>query len=275
MRIAITGAAGQLGLALQAALRGAHEIVPLTHGDIELGDPICIDQIAATRADLVIHSAAFTNVDGCAREPDRAYRINGLGTRYVALACRRLDAPLVYISTNEVFDGAAQTPYREYDRTAPINPYGASKAVGEQAVREIVPRHYIARVAWLFGGERNFIRTVLRLASERNEIAMVADELGSPTYAADAAEAIAALIARPVYGTYHIVNEGVCSRLELAQAALRLAGRADVALRPIALADFKRDSVVPPRTPLQNIAAADLGVRLRSWEAALAAYLQQ
>jgi dTDP-4-dehydrorhamnose reductase len=274
MRIAITGAGGQLGGALVQTFAAEHEVIPLGRADLDLASPYTVERIAATGAELVIHPAAHTNVDGCAREPDMAYRVNGLGTRYVALACRRLGARLVYISTNEVFDGTAATPYREYDRPAPINPYGWSKWVGEQAVRELVPEHYIARVAWLFGGERNFIRTVLRLSAERETISMVADEVGSPTLAADAAQAIARLVQTNLFGTYHIVNEGHCSRYDLAAETLRLAGRTHVALAPIALANYKRDSTVPPYTVLRNSAAADLGVTLRSWQAALAAYVR-
>jgi len=274
MRIAITGANGQLGQALQAALGAEHDLVPLGHTDIELGQPDCVERLAATGAELVIHPAAYTDVDGCARDPAWAYRVNGLGAQYVALACRRLGAPLVYISTNEVFDGAAAGPYFEYDRAAPINAYARSKWAGEQAVRELLDRFYIVRVAWLFGGARNFVRTVLRLAAERDEIAMVADEVGSPTYAPDAATAITQLIRLPFYGTYHLVNEGICSRLEFAAEVLRLADRADMKLRPITLAEFKRDSSVPPYTPLRNLAAAALGVRLRPWQAALAEYVQ-
>jgi dTDP-4-dehydrorhamnose reductase len=274
MRIAITGAGGQLGQALQAAFGAEHELIPLGHTDVELGHPACVERMVATRAELVIHPAAYTDVDGCARDPERAYQVNGLGAQYVALACRRLGATLVYVSTNEVFDGAATAPYFEYDRAAPINAYARSKWAGEQAVREALDRFYIVRVAWLFGGPRNFVRTVLRLAAERDNIAMVADEVGSPTYAPDAAAAIAQLVRLPFYGTYHLVNEGTCSRFEFAAEVLRLAGRERVALRPIRLADFKRDSVVPPYTPLRNIAAAALGVRLRPWQEALAEYLQ-
>ena len=274
MRIAITGAGGQLGQELRRALGHEHELIPLSHADFELGAPDCVDRLAATGAALVIHPAAYTDVDGCARDPERAYRINGLGTQYVALACQRLGAPLVYVSTNEIFDGAASAPYLEYDRAAPINAYARSKWAGEQAVRERLDRFYIVRVAWLFGGPRNFVRTVLRLAAERDSMAMVADEVGSPTYAPDAAEAIARLIRLPFYGTYHLVNEGACSRFELAAEVLRLAGRERVALRPIRLADFKRDSVVPPYTPLRNVAAAALGIRLRPWQRALADCLQ-
>jgi dTDP-4-dehydrorhamnose reductase len=191
----------------------------------------------------------------------------------VALACRRLGAPLVYVSTNEVFDGAANSPYFEYDRARPINAYARSKWAGEQAVRELLERFYIVRVAWLFGGARNFVRTVLRLASERDSIAMVDDEVGSPTYAPDAARAIAQLIRLPFYGTYHLVNEGSCSRMEFAAETLRLAGRDGVALIPIRLAEFKRDSTPPPFTPLRNVAAAALGVQLRPWQDALAEYI--
>jgi dTDP-4-dehydrorhamnose reductase len=274
MRIAITGANGQLGKALQAQLRAEHTVIGLGHAELELGHPNCVEQLIATGAELVIHPAAYTNVDGCARDPEQAFRINGLGTQYVALACRQLNAPLVYISTNEVFDGTAASPYFEYDRAAPINAYGRSKWAGEQAVRETLDRFYIARVAWLFGGERNFVRTILRLAAERNSLALVADEVGSPTYAPDVAAAVARLIRQPFYGTYHLVNEGSCSRYEFAAEILRRAGREDVALQPIRLADYKRDSVVPPYTPLHNLAAGALGIRLRSWQDALAEYVR-
>jgi dTDP-4-dehydrorhamnose reductase len=274
MRIAITGANGQLGQALQATLGAEHQLIPLGHADLELGHPDCVERLVATQADLVIHPAAYTDVDGCARDPERAYRVNGLGTRYVALACRQLAAPLVYVSTNEVFDGAASTPYFEYDRAAPINAYARSKWAGEQAVRELLDRFYIVRVAWLFGGVRNFVRTVLRLSAERNTIAMVADEVGSPTYTPDVAAGIAQLIQLPFYGTYHLVNEGMCSRFEFAAEVLRLAGRTQVELQPIALADFKRASTVPLYTPLRNMAAAALGVQLRPWQDALAEYVQ-
>lgn len=273
MRIAITGASGQLGQAFQQRLGFDHEIIPLGHADLELGHPHCVEVVAATRADLVIHPAAFTNVDGCARDPERAYRVNGLGTRYVALACRRMGAALVYVSTNEVFDGASARPYLEYDTPHPINPYGSSKYIGEQAVRELVPEHYVARVAWLYGGARNFIRTVLRLASERDSLSMVADEVGSPTYTADVATAVAKLIETRCYGTYHLVNQGVSSRHELAAETLRLVGRSGFDLRPITLAEYQRASAVPPHTPLQNLAAADLGITLRPWQAALEEYL--
>jgi dTDP-4-dehydrorhamnose reductase len=272
MRILLTGSQGQLGRALQAVLGGTHDVIAVDRDTIDLEQPESIDALAATGATLVIHPAALTHVDGCARDPGLAYRVNALGTKYVALACQRLNAPLVYISTNEVFNGSANIPYYEYDRAAPINPYGWSKWCGEQVVRELLSRFYIVRVAWLFGGEKNFVRTVLRLAAEHSEITMVADEVSNPTYAPDASAAIARLIEQPVYGTYHVVNEGACSRYALAAEALRLGGFT-MRLTPVRLADYPRDSTVPPYTPLHNAAAAALGIRLRPWQEALAEYL--
>lgn len=274
MRVAITGAHGQLGQAVMAALADQHDLVPLGHGQLELADPATVDQIAATGAEVVIHAAAYTNVDGCARDPLLAYRVNGLGTRYVALGCRRINAVLVYISTNEVFAGDGRRPYFEHDPTGPINPYGQSKLAGEHAVRELWPRHFIVRVAWLFGGERNFVRTVLRLAANppAGGLRMVADEIGSPTYAPDVAAGLARLITTDYYGTYHFVNDGMCSRYEFAAEILRRAG-IDTPLHPIRLRDFQRDSTPPPYTPLANVAGAALGITFRPWQEALEAYL--
>ncbi|MFV9504701.1 MAG: dTDP-4-dehydrorhamnose reductase [Oscillochloridaceae bacterium umkhey_bin13] len=271
MRIAITGANGQLGTALLAALSADYELLPLTQPSFDLDTPEAVDQLVATAADLIIHPAAYTNVDGCARDPELAYRINGLGTKYVALACRQLDVPLVYISTNEVFAGDAERPYNEYDLTGPVNAYGRSKLAGELIVRELLSRFYIVRVAWLFGGERNFVRTMLRLAANppADGLRMVDDEVGSPTYAPDVAAALAQLITTSHYGTFHFVNQGACSRYEFARTILDLAGYPDFPLTPIKLADYQRASTPPPYTPLANLAGTALGLGLRPWQEAL------
>jgi dTDP-4-dehydrorhamnose reductase len=275
VRIAITGANGQLGSALSVALSPDSTIVPLGHQQLELDSPAVVEQVVASGADLVIHAAAMTNVDGCARDPEQAYRINGLGTKYVALACRRMGVPLVYISTNEVFAGDSGRPYYEYDQTGPINAYGCSKLAGELVVRELLDRFYIVRVAWLFGGARNFVRTILRLAEAppAGGLRMVDDEVGSPTFCRDVAEAVTRLITTDQYGTYHFVNSGIASRDSFARTILRLAGRTEVAVTSIKLADYQRDSVPPPYTPLANLAGAALGITLRPWEEAVAAYL--
>lgn len=276
MRIAITGANGQLGQALCSQFALNHEIIPLIEGDFQLQLPRAVEQIVSTDADLIIHPAAYTNVDGCARDPDLAYRVNGLGTKYVALAAQYLGIPMVYISTNEVFSGTGGLAYTEYDLTGPINAYGWSKWVGEQAIRELLTQFYIVRVAWLFGGERNFVRTVLRLLEEppANGLRMVTDEVANPTYAYDVAAAIGQLVHHPFYGTYHFVNSGACSRYDFAKEIARQSGHTDVPIEPITLADYQRDSTPPPQTSLANIAGAALGITLRPWQDALAEFIQ-
>jgi dTDP-4-dehydrorhamnose reductase len=274
MRIVVTGANGQLGRAMVTTLQAHHEVIGLGHQELELASATAADIITALRPAAIIHAAAMTNVDGCARDPLTAYRINALGTRWVAQAAHRLNARLVVISTNEVFDGTAQLPYLEYDIPNPINPYAQSKYAGELAARELVSRLYVVRVAWLFGGARNFVRTVLRLANEQPSLRMVADEVGSPTYAADVAQAVAQVLATDMYGTYHFVNEGHCSRFELAQAALQAAGKGDFPVHPMALAEYVRPSRVPPYTPLANVAGAAVGITLRPWQDALAEFVR-
>jgi dTDP-4-dehydrorhamnose reductase len=275
VRILVTGAQGQVGRALIPALRPTHTVIAADRLMVDVSQPGAVASITALQPDLVIHSAAFTNVDACARDPHTALAINGFGTKYVVLACQQLDVPLVYISTNEVFDGRAERPYLEYDRTQPINPYGYSKWVGEQVVQQLLRRFYIVRIAWVFGGERNFVRTILRLAQERRELSVVDDEIGNPTYAPDLAVAVAQLIEQPYYGTYHLTNDGYCSRYEFAREILRQAGRDDIAVRPIKLADYQRDSTPPQFAALQNAAGAALGITLRPWQSALSQALRE
>lgn len=274
MRILITGAHGQVGQALVTALQDIHTLLKPQRNELDIGRNSVVGQIVEQAPDLVIHSAAFTNVDACAREPDQALLINGLGTKHVALACQALDIPLVYISTNEVFDGSATTPYVEFDQPRPINPYAYSKWAGEQVVQQLLRKFYIVRIAWVFGGERNFVRTILRLAQERSQLAVVEDEIGNPTFAPDVADAVARLIKQPAYGTYHLVNEGYCSRFEFAREILQQAGRSDVNVQAIKLADYKRDSTPPRFGALRNfVAATDLGIQLQPWQTALRTFL--
>ncbi len=276
VRILITGAHGQVGQALVTALQETHTLLTPKRNEFDIGRNSVVGHIIEQAPDLVIHSAAFTNVDACAREPDQALLVNGLGTKQIALACQALDIPLVYISTNEVFDGSASTPYLEFDQPRPINPYAYSKWAGEQAVQQLLRKFYIVRVAWVFGGERNFVRTILRLAEERSELAVVEDEIGNPTFAADIADAIAQLIKEPAYGTYHLVNEGYCSRYEFAREILQQAGRTGIDVHAIKLADYKRDSTPPRFGALRNfVAATDLGIQLQPWQTALRTFLTQ
>jgi dTDP-4-dehydrorhamnose reductase len=236
--------------------------------------------VASFAPDIVIHAAAWTDVDGCAREPEKAYRTNALGTQNTALASAACDATMLYVSTNEVFDGNAVEPYREWDAVHPINAYGRSKAAGEWYVRHLLTRFYITRTAWLFAhGGRNFPHRILQLAQEvrdgrRDALRVVIDEVGNPTHAPDLAQAIATLIGTEAFGVYHLVSEGHCSRHGMAEEILRIAGYDDVPVEPILLSQFQRPSSPPPYAPLKNTAAAALGIRLPQWHDAVARFLQ-
>jgi len=275
MRIFITGHKGQLGRALYAAL-AEHT---LSGGDLPELDITEREAIGAAIADfapeVVIHAAAWTDVDGCAQDPERAYLVNALGTQNVALACVACDAAMVYISTNEVFDGTATEPYREWDPPHPINPYGRSKAAGEWFTHHLLTRFYSVRTAWLYAPNgRNFPHRIIQLAEERGTLKVVTDEVSNPTFAPDLANAIAALVQTGAYGIYHLTNTGYCSRHDFACEILRLSGREHVPVEPITLDDFHRASVPPRFAPLANTTAAALGIKLRPWQEALEEFLK-
>src|SRR3972149_1224599 len=226
MRIYITGHKGQLGRALEKALAD-HTLFGGDLPEVDITDLSSIrSSLLATKPDVVIHSAARPDGDGCARTPALAYRINALGTRNVAVACQDASCAMLAISTNEVFDGKADLPYLEFDPTHPINPYATSKHAGEMFVRHLLTRFYIVRTAWLFGhGGNNFVTKIIKRARDEGKLRVVIDEVGSPTFAPDLAGAIAKLIPTGAYGIYHFVNDGLCSRFEVAQAILEI-GRA-------------------------------------------------
>jgi len=275
MRIFITGCNGQLGRALYAAL-AEHTLAGCDLPELDITDRSAIGAaIADFGPDVVIHTAAWTDVDGCAREPERAYRVNALGTQNVALACAACGAAMLHISTNEVFDGTATAPYREWDPPHPINPYARSKAAAEWFVRHLLTRFYVARTAWLYAsGGRNFPHRIVQLADERGTLRVVTDEVGNPTYAPDLAIAIAALVQTDAYGVYHLTNAGYCSRYDFAREILRISRREHVPIEPITLDDFQRASAPPRFAPLANTAAAVLDIELRPWQEALEEFLK-
>jgi len=276
MRIMITGALGQLGTALQETL-SEHELalIDLPEVDITHRDAF-FEVIFDFSPHLVIHCAALTNVDLCATDPELAYRVNGLGTQNVALACQQIDVPMVHISTNEVFDGRQLAGYEEWMPLNPANPYGRSKAAAETYVKDLLRRYYIVRTAWLYApGGRNFIHAILERAQTSGELRVVVDEIGNPTYVADLASAIAKLIESEQFGVYHFTNAGHCSRWEFANEILRLAELGEVTNQPILSKEYKRASSPPVFGVLHNIAGAAIGIRLRSWQEALAEYFDK
>jgi dTDP-4-dehydrorhamnose reductase len=277
VRIFITGHRGQLGRALQAQLAARNSIVE--GGDLpdwEMTNPSLVGTtLKAFRPDAVIHTAALTNVDYCAEHPAEAVRINGVGTHNVALACREVDTLLVAISTNEVFDGKSGQAYQEFDPRSPINPYGYSKFVAEEAVEKFAARYMIIRTAWLYApGGANFVHKIIGKAQAGTPLSVVTDEISTPTNVSDLADAIVRLIETDRPGIYHLTNAGECSRYAFAQEILRLRGL-DVPITPITLADFKRPSSPPPYAPLANVFAAAAGIEMRPWQQALADYMKE
>lgn len=278
-RILITGGAGRLGSRVTQLLRAAG--VHVTSLD---SDKLDITNFADVRAqvrdinpELVIHCAAWTNVDGCALDPERAVQINGLGAGNVAVATANIGVGMVYVSSNEVFDGTrANRPYAEYDMPNPPNPYGYSKYVGEQEVIRLNPRHYIVRTSWLFAhGGKNFIQTMIQAAMAGKTLRVVTDEVANPTYTDDLADALVRLSQTGRYGTYHLVNEGSASRWAFARYTLDHAGFADVPIAKISGKMWQRPSNPPMYCGLANVAGAAVGVRLRAWQAAVDAFLRK
>jgi dTDP-4-dehydrorhamnose reductase len=215
-------------------------------------------------------------VDGCARDPESAVRINGFGTQNAALEAAAVGAAVLYVSTNEVFDGTANRPYREYDPTHPVNPYGYSKWVGEQSLMRINPRHYIVRTAWLFAhGGKNFIQSILNTAAANKPLRVVVNEVANPTYNDDLADAITTLVETERYGIYHFVNEGACSRHQFARYILDQAGFSETSLQPITAGEWQRRSTPPTYAALENGAGKTIGITLRSWQQAVATFLER
>jgi len=276
MKIAITGSDGQLGRALGETLAAQHQVLALPRREFDITDRANIARLADMQPHVVIQCAAMTDVDGATRDPVTAFRVNAFGAQNVALACQRCDAALVYLSTNEVFDGHKAAPYLEHDAPQPINVYGKSKLAGEWYVQHLLEKFYIVRTAWLYArGGGKFPDKILDLARRLPALSVVRDEIGSPTYAPDLAHALAQLVETEQYGVYHLVNAGSCSRYEWAIEILR---RANVPrpVKPLTLAEYSRASTPPKNGALENFAAATvLNITLRPWQDALDAFFDQ
>jgi dTDP-4-dehydrorhamnose reductase len=273
MRIVITGCRGQLGTALQAILN-SEELLCLDLPECDVTDPLCvIDTVVEFRPDVVIHAAAMTDVDGCERDPELAYRVNVLGTQNIALACGRCGAAMVHISTNDIFDGKLGRPYYEWDTPTPQSVYARSKAAAEFYVRTLLHRFYIVRTAWLYArGGNNFVTKIISAADRLGALKVVTDEVSAPTYAPDLAQAIARLLRTDYYGIFHLTNSGFCSRYDWASKILALSGRDHVPIEPITSDQWQRVAPPPLFAPLVNFSGAALGITLRPWAEALEEY---
>jgi dTDP-4-dehydrorhamnose reductase len=263
MKVLIAGAGGQLGRTLHSALAD-HDITGLTRAQLDIARLYDVTEaITAHRPDIVINAAAYTNVDGAQTDREGAYIGNALGPRNLALATAVQNIPLLHVSTDYVFDGSSERPYHEFDKTNPLSVYGDSKLAGEQAVATSNPRHYIVRTAWLYSPVgKNFPGTMLSFAS-RDEVRVVSDQYGSPTYAPHLAEAIAKLIETGAYGIYHLAGNGGASWYELTLKLYQHCG-IGTRVKPVSTSEFPRPAVRPRYSVLTSI--QDPRIVLPAWE---------
>jgi dTDP-4-dehydrorhamnose reductase len=282
MKVSVTGANGQLGTDLCRVLRD-FELIPLTDKDIEISDVSSVKQaFSKYKPDIIINTAAFVRVDDCEDERDKAFSVNALGARNVAVVAQELGARLVHLSTDYVFGGEAEprtTPCTEFDTPVPLSIYGKSKLAGENFVRHFCLRHFIVRTSGLFGvagsmGKGgNFIETMLRLAGERDELRVVDDQVFSPTYTMDLARKIAQLMTTDYYGIFHITNRGSCSWYEFAKEIFKLAG-IKTRVVPVSSDQYPQKARRPRYSVLDNYQLRLLGMDdMPTWQEALKDYL--
>ena len=277
LRILVTGAGGQVGSEVAAHLPH-HEVVALDRSACDLADRHSVEQaVAAAAPAAVINCAAWTDVDGCEADPERAVLVNALGVRHLAAACARIGAHLVHVSTDYVFPGDKKGPYDEWDEPGPRSVYGRSKLGGEREVARHAGSWAIARTSWVFGRQgRNFVDTIVGRAAKGGPLRVVDDQRGCPTYAPDLAGALARLAVERRPGLYHVTNVGACTWRELACAAVELAGLDPSVVGTTTTAELGRPAPRPANSVLSGAAWAAAGLTpLRPWREALAEKLTE
>lgn len=278
MKVLVTGANGQLGFDVCRELENRKiEYKGTYRTDFDLSNEEETYQYVIDYApDVVIHCAAWTAVDKAEDEIEAATQVNVNGTRAIAKACKKLDAKMIYISTDYVFPGIGEIFYEPEDQTKPLGVYGITKLEGEQAVQELLQKYFIVRISWVFGVHgNNFVKTMLRLSETRSEISVVCDQIGSPTYTADLAPLLCDMAVSDKYGVYHATNEGVCSWAKFAEEIFKVAGK-KMNVRPILTSEYPTRAVRPLNSRMSKDKLEKMGFeRLPSWQDALSRYWKE
>ena len=278
MKILVTGVKGQLGY--DVVQEGESRGLDMFGTDVDNMDITNAGQvkhvIEAYKPDAVIHCAAYTAVDAAEDNQELCRKINVDGTRNIAEVCKDMDIPMMYFSTDYIFNGQGENFWKEDDPKKPLNVYGQTKYEGELAVQELVEKYFILRISWVFGvNGNNFIKTMLRVGPQRGEVGVVADQIGSPTYTYDLAKLVIDMIQTDKYGAYHVTNEGICSWYEFACAIFKQAGL-DVKVNPLTTAEYPAKAARPSNSRMSKDKLINAGFEmLPSWQDALSHYLKQ
>lgn len=277
MKILVTGVKGQLGYdVVKEATSRQIEAIGVDIDEMDITDASQVNQVLkADHYDAVVHCAAWTAVDQAEDMEEVCRKVNKEGTENIANVCKELDIPMMYFSTDYVFDGEGTRPWEEYDERHPLNVYGQTKYEGELAVEKL-EKHFIVRIAWVFGKNgNNFIKTMLKLGKERGAVSVVDDQIGSPTYTLDLARLVVDMIQSDAYGTYHVTNEGLCSWYEFACEIFKQAGM-DVTVTPVDSSAFPAKAKRPKNSRMNRSELDRHGFkRLPSWQDALSRYLKE
>lgn len=275
MKVLVTGANGQLGYDVIKELQKQNiECFGATRKEFDIVDFEATEKfITDYRPDVVIHCAAYTAVDKAEDEQELCYLVNTSATENIAQICKKIDAKMLYISTDYIFDGTKYGFYEVDDKPNPINIYGKTKLLGEQAVQKLLDKYFIVRISWVFGEQgNNFVKTMLRLGKEHKELNVVADQYGSPTYTADLAPLLIEMIKTNKYGIYHATNEGVCNWAEFAEEIFRIAGM-NVKVNHITTAEYPTKAIRPLNSRLSKEKIVNIFLKLRTWREALKIYI--
>lgn len=277
MKVLVTGVKGQLGYDVVNELeKRGHTAIGTDVEEMDITDAEKVREVLdAEKPDAVIHCAAYTAVDAAEDNVELCRKINAEGTENIAKACKELGCKLLYVSTDYVFNGEGERPWEPDDEREPLNVYGQTKYEGELAVEKYVEKFFIVRIAWVFGiNGKNFIKTMLRLGEDHDELTVVADQIGSPTYTYDLARLLVDMIGSDKYGRYHATNEGLCSWYDFAVEIFRQAGM-DVRVRPVTSEEYPAKAKRPHNSRMDKAKLEENGFeRLPDWKDALGRYLR-